>query len=52
VAEGGHLVGAKAGTEGLVLDALEFKDVGLGGVGEPDGSSIGKDGTEDGAVGE
>ena len=52
VAEGGHLVGSKAGTEGLVLDTLEFEDVGLGGVGEPDGSSIGKDGTEDGAVGE
>ena len=52
VAEGGHLVGSKAGTEGLVVDSLEFEDVGLGGIGKPDGSSVGKDGTEDGAVGE
>ena len=52
VAEGRHLVGSKAGTEGLVLDSLEFEDVGLGGVGKPDGSSVGKDGTEDSAVGE
>ena len=52
VAEGGHLVGSKAGTEGLVLDSLEFEDVGLGGIGKPDGSSVGKDGTEDSAVGE
>ena len=45
VTEGRHLVGSKAGTEGLVLDTLELEDVGLGGVGKPDGSSIGKDGT-------
>ena len=43
--EGGYLMGSRAGTEGLVLDRLEFEDVGLGGVGEPDGSSVGKDGT-------
>jgi len=45
VTEGRHLVGSKAGTEGLVLDTLKLEDVGLGGVGKPDGSSIGKDGT-------
>ena len=48
VARRGHLEGAKAGTEGLVLDSLEFEYVGKGKVREPDRRCIGKDG----AVGE
>ena len=51
VAEGGHLEGAKAGSEGKVLDTLEFEDVGGGGVGEPDGRGVGEDGTDEGFVG-
>ena len=45
MAEGGHLVGYKACTEGLFLDTLKPQDVALGGVGELDGSSISKEGT-------
>ena len=41
VAEGGHLMDSKAGAEGLVLDALEFKDVGRGEVWEPNRRGIG-----------
>ena len=52
VAGGGHLMDAKAGTEGLILNSLEFEDVGRGEVREPDRSGIGEDGAEDGAVGE
>ena len=52
VARRGHLEGAKAGTEGMVLDSLEFGYVGKGKVREPDRRCIGKDRTEDGAVGE
>ena len=49
VARRGHLDGAKAG---LVLDALEFGNVGKGKVREPDRRCIDKDRMEDGAVGE
>ena len=51
VALRGHLEGASADTEGLVLDALEFEDAGGRGVWEPDGSGVGEDRTDEGAEG-
>ena len=41
VAEGGHFGGSSADAECLVLDNLEFKDVGFGEVREPDRGGIG-----------
>ena len=49
---GGHLKGAEANSEGLVLDTLEFEDVGVAGVREPDGAGICEDGAKEGSVGE
>ena len=52
VAEGGFFGGSSADAEGLVLNGLELKDVGFGKAWEPDWSGIGKDGTNEGFVGE
>ena len=51
VALRGHLEGASADSEGLVLDSLEFEDAGRRGVGEPDGSGVGENRTDEGAEG-
>ena len=44
----GHLHAACCGTEGGVLEGLEFADGGGGGVGEPDGSCISIKGPDEG----
>ena len=51
LAEGGHLEGAKTGSDGKVWDMMGFDDVGGGEVGDPDGGGVGEDGTDEGFVG-
>ena len=48
---GGHLHASRGYTEGLVLEGLEFKDGRGGSIGEPGGSGIGEEGTDEGFEG-
>ena len=50
VPSGGSFHAASSNAEGGVLQSLQFLDVGVGGVGEPDGSSVEKYGSDDGFV--
>ena len=50
VANGCHLHAAGGDTEGLVLEGLEPGDGGRGGIGEPDGGRISKQGPNEGFV--
>jgi len=43
--------GASAEPEGMVLEGLKFRDVGGGGVGKPNGGSIGEYRTDEGFKG-
>jgi len=48
----GHLHAACCSAEGGVLKGLEFVDGGGGGIGEPDGSCIGIEGSDEGFEGD
>ena len=46
----GHLMASNYYPHRCILDPLQFFDVSGGGVGEPDGASVGEEGLEDGFV--
>ena len=50
VPSGGSFHAASSNAEGGVLESLYFFDVGVGGVGKPDGSSVEKYGLDNGFV--
>ena len=52
MALGGHLQRPSGYPEGRILDPLEFEDSRGRGVGEPDGSGVGEEGTDEGLVGD
>ena len=51
MAGGGHLQRPSSDAEGGILDPLELEDSRGGGIGVPDGSGVGDDGSDEGFVG-